>query len=113
MGEDPPRCDDDLTRKVRDRLERFPQRKYWRIKTIGDGNGGKVETVEDDIGRDLFLTYTAVKDSLLLFDQGQVCRDRAVWFWRFTFWLDWGKHSSNAIQALHGQFHEEANREDE
>ena len=96
-----------LTEEVMNRLDRFPNRYYWRIeKTHGDDR----EKFEDDIARDLYLTYSGVKSNLLLFDRGGKYRDAAVWSWRFSFWLDWGRHSANAIQALHSQFHEEVNQ---
>ena len=97
----------ELTDRVMKRLDRFPTRSYWRIDRTSES---EVEKVEDDVARDLFLTYSGVKDSLTDFDRGNQSRYRAAWSWRFTFWLDWGRHSTNAIQALHAQFHDEANR---
>ena len=95
--------------RVMKRLERFPARSYWRVDRSARG---EVEKVEDDIARDLFLTYSGVRHSLSDFSRGGKFRYLAVWSWRFTFWLDWGRHSTNAIQALHAQFHEEANRDE-
>jgi hypothetical protein len=108
-GAHPPNLDKQLTEKVMNRLDRFPKREYWRIEKTAKGDA---ERVDDDIARDLFLTYSAVKSSLLLFDQGKQYCDMAVWSWLFSFWLDWGGHSTNAIQALHSQFHEELSRDE-
>ena len=99
--------DENLTQKVMDRLGQFPNRFYSRVESTPDG---KTETFQDDLGRDLYVTYTSVKRGLLDFEAG--FRDFALWSWQFTFWLDWGGHSTNAMQSLHAQIHDELNREE-
>lgn len=108
-GGNPAVRDDKLSNAVMNRLDRFPFRYYWRVEKTSEDT---LEKIEDDMARDLFLTYAAVKSSLLVFDQGSKYRDAAVWSWCFSFWLDWGRHCTNAIQALHAQFHEQLNRDE-
>ncbi len=96
--------------RVMARLDHFPTRSYWRVDGP-DGNGG--EKVEDDVARDLFLTYAAVRPHLDDFDSGVERRGQAMWAWRYSFWADWGRHSSNAIQVLHKHFHDKAWSDDE
>jgi Domain of unknown function (DUF5063) len=91
--------------KAMARMDAFPTRTYWRLDG-GTEEGG--EKVEDDVGRDLFLTYAAVRPLLDVFDSGVERRGWAIWAWRFGFWGDWGRHSSNAIQVLHKCFHDRA-----
>ena len=91
--------------QVMARLSAFPMRSYWRLDGGGEQGG---EKVTDDVARDLFLTYSAVRPLLDVFDSGEERRNGAVWSWRAGFWGDWGHHSSNAIQALHKYYHEKA-----
>ena len=90
---------------VMKRLESFPTRTYWRLD--GDSATGG-EKVSDDVGRDLFLTYAAIRPMLDDFASGGRHRGLAIWSWRYTFWGDWGRHSTNAIQVLQKYFHEKA-----
>jgi len=101
--------DRDLNKKVMARLDRFPLRQYWRVEHSANGN---VTPFEDDIARDLYLSYAAVKSGLVTFEQGQQYHTLAAWSWHFSFWLDWGHHSSNAIQGLHNHFHEQVHNEE-
>jgi hypothetical protein len=96
--------------KVIARLDGFPTRFYWRLDGHV-GNGG--DKVEDDLARDLFLTYAAVRPHLDDFDSRMDRRGGAIWSWRYSFWGDWGRHSSNAIQVLHKYFHDKAWSDDE
>jgi uncharacterized protein DUF5063 len=98
-----------LRERVMARLTDFPEPKYWRV-ALSRNRG--VESVEDDLARDIFLTYSAVKGSLSDFELGREYRYSSVWSWRFSFWLDWGRHATNAIQALHARFHEDANEDE-
>lgn len=102
-----PDSDADIDREQRamERLGAFPTPTYWRLDGHGDGGG---EKVEDDLGRDLFLTYAAVRPILDEFDVGPDKRGLAIWAWRYSFWADWGVHSTNAIQILHRYFHDKA-----
>ena len=93
------------TERIMTRLGRFPGREYWRLDRPTDENADKVA---DDLGRDLYLTYCSVRDSLETFDSGVDRRGSAIWSWTYTFYADWGRHATHAIQVLHEHFHEKA-----
>ena len=100
MEERPDQFDSVMTR-----LGKFPGREYWWLEESRNENA---ERVADDLGRDLYMTYTAVRPALDDFDSGADLRGRAIWTWSYTFWADWGRHSTHAIQVLHEHFHEKA-----
>jgi Domain of unknown function (DUF5063) len=106
---DPPlgALSEDQDRDIMARLDAFPARDYWRLE---GGEGG--EKVTDDVARDLYLTYTAVRPGLDDLDQGAARRGGAIWSWRFALWLDWGGHATHAIAALHQYFHDKAAGDD-
>jgi len=91
--------------KAIERLRAFPTPTYWRLEGCGEDGG---EKVEDDLGRDLYLTYSAVRRSLDDFDSGPEQRPAAIWSWSYTFWGDWGRHSTNAVQVLQQHFYDKA-----
>ena len=98
---------EDEDRRIMARLDAFPLRDYWRLEGGEDG-----EKMADDLARDLYLTYTAVRPALDDFDSGVAGRGWALWSWRFSLWLDWGGHATHAIAALHQYFHDKAAGDD-
>ncbi len=82
---------------VESRLSAFPLQYYWEIfepltlaptdPTCGD--------IIDDLGD----IYCDVKEGLLAYAQDE---QAAVWHWRTTFGLHWGRHATSALRVLHG-----------
>ncbi len=53
-----------------------------------------------DLADDLADIWRDLRPGLKLLDEGHV--DAAVWAWRNSFSMHWGRHATGAIQALHG-----------
>lgn len=57
------------------------------------------EQCAGDIADDLADIYRDLKDGLWLFENGNVTE--AVWEWKQTFTMHWGRHAVSALNALH------------
>ncbi len=82
---------------VRLRLRSFPFQHYWEVfHTL---TTEAEEPCLGDITDDLADIYHDVKEGLLALKISG--RPLAVWHWRFTFSVHWGRHASSALRALH------------
>lgn len=57
------------------------------------------EPVVGDLADDLTDIYCDLRDGLALFDSGN--EPAAVWYWRFSFGIHWGRHAVCALRAIH------------
>jgi hypothetical protein len=57
------------------------------------------DPVVGDLADDLADIYRDIKAGLWLYDHGHTTQ--AVWAWRYTFQIHWGRHATNALYALH------------
>lgn len=57
------------------------------------------EPTVGDLADDLLDIYTDVKGGLLYFSQGHP--EQAVFHWRFTWGVHWGRHATSALRAMH------------
>ncbi len=57
------------------------------------------EPVMGDIADDLADIYKDLKDGLWYINNGSELD--AVYYWKFTFGIHWGKHATGALSALH------------
>lgn len=53
-----------------------------------------------DLADDLLDIYTDIKAGLLLFGRGHA--PEAVFQWRFTWGVHWGRHATSGLRAMHG-----------
>ncbi|QIL80588.1 DUF5063 domain-containing protein [Diaphorobacter sp. HDW4A] len=58
------------------------------------------EPVIGDVADDLTDMYCDIRDGLSMLDQGE--ETGAIWHWRFTFHMHWGRHATEALRALQG-----------
>ncbi len=82
---------------VRLRLAYFPFLYYWDIEHAlpMDGEEPRLGEINDDLAD----IYKDVKEGLLAFQSG--LKPLAVWHWRQTWAMHWGKHAVSALKALH------------
>ena len=57
------------------------------------------EATVGDLADDLLDIYTDVKGGLLYFAQGYP--EQAVFHWKFTWGVHWGRHATSALRAMH------------
>lgn len=82
---------------VRLRLRSFPFQHYWEVfHTL---TTEAEEPCLGDITDDLGDVYRDVKEGMLALELSG--RHLAVWHWRSTFSVHWGRHASSALRALH------------
>jgi hypothetical protein len=83
--------------RLRSSLPGLPFQYYWELfHSVTDEAD---EPVCGDLAEDLLEIYKDVKEGLLAFEAGE--RILAVWHWRNTFGIHWGRHATSAIKALH------------
>jgi hypothetical protein len=57
------------------------------------------EPTVGDLADDLLDIYTDVKAGLLYFERGHA--QQAVFQWKFTWGVHWGRHATSALRAMH------------
>ncbi len=62
----------------------------------GDRQG---DVVTADLADDLTDIYRNLRDGLKYFDEGDP--DEAVWQWKFSFGIHWGRHATSALRAIY------------
>ena len=80
-----------------ERLAGLPLRRYRRI---ADPTGAPDEPpIVADLAEDLADIHQELKSGLVLYDAR--FRGEAIWHWRYSFRLHWGRHLTAALHALH------------
>ena len=70
---------------------------YWDIAPfLGDAPG---DQVVGDLADDLVDIYLDLRRGFAILDVGGPIRD-AVWEWRFSFEVHWGKHTADALRGI-------------
>jgi hypothetical protein len=89
--------DENTLMAVRDRFSTFPFNGYWSVfDPIAEPSEAPVYNLLSD---DLLDIYRDVKESVLLYQQGETVD--AIWQWRFDFQTHWGHHLLSAQYAIH------------
>lgn len=79
---------------------RIKDRFYWHV--FDPTKKDDIEPVCGDLLDDLGDVYKDLKNSLLLLDKGTPAEiETAVWTFKNSFDIHWGRHCINAIYALH------------
>ena len=95
----------EIRRLLHARLATIPP--YWQVfdpyehtSVRDEGMTAAPEPLASDLWDDLSDIYDDVKLGLWL-GEVQAPLSDAVWSWHTSFWLHWGRHSLNALQAIH------------
>ncbi|MFN2598219.1 MAG: DUF5063 domain-containing protein [Pyrinomonadaceae bacterium] len=92
------RVSQDDWRRVYEKFARLPVSSYYDVF-----HPLKEESpVSNSLNDDLADIYRDLKEGLALYDERRTVD--AVWEWRFTFWIHWGKHLTSAQRAVHDFF---------
>jgi hypothetical protein len=94
---DPPKIEDATRRRIYESFSALPLN-YYREVFSSDYKSNEAP-VTGDIADDLTDIYLDLKNGLALFDRGS--EPNAVWHWRFTFGIHWGRHALSVIRAMH------------
>jgi hypothetical protein len=71
---------------------------YWEVFDPYE----KEEPVANTLGDDLSDIYRDLKNNLVLYTQGtRLAVLSAVWDWRMSFGIHWGRHLTSAMRAIH------------
>jgi hypothetical protein len=80
--------------------DKIPFQYYWHVFNPIDDND--TDPVCGDLTDDLSDIYKDLKNSLLLFDSGNIkVKREAIWQFKFDFDSHWSNHCANAIYAIH------------
>ncbi len=98
------RISDDQWKRVFKRFESLPFNHYSTF--FSPAKLHEEEPVVGDLADDLADMYRDIKAGLSLYDRGH--RTEAVWAWRYSFQIHWGRHATNALYALHAWWADES-----
>ena len=61
----------------------------------------KAEPIQATLSGELAEVYQDVEDGLATYVRSEANCHEAVWNWRFSFLIHWGRHCSSALRAIH------------
>ena len=88
----------DAPRHAESNVSCFRQR-YYRI-CFNPNPAGEDAQVLGDLEDDLRDICEDLQEGLLFYERGET--DAAIWHWRFSHRIHWGRHAVGALTALHG-----------
>lgn len=78
---------------------------YYRM--VFDPNPSENDVpVVGDLGDDVQDVYLDLRRGLLKFNEGHL--EDAIWHWKFTHQIHWGRHATEALYALHTHFNHDS-----
>ncbi len=93
----PPTIDKIQCRHIYERFGSLPVNYYFEVFEPVTNQAD--EPVTGDAADDFLDMYVDLKGGLLLYEQGQI--QNAVFHWKFTFGVHWGRHATSALRVLH------------
>jgi uncharacterized protein DUF5063 len=97
---EPPSQTKNERQRLAKNLATLPFQYYWEVFTPTDIEGNKEpEPVSADLFDDVLDIYGDIASGLWLYDQNHF--EAAVFNWRLTFGIHWGRHLVSALHALH------------